>query len=157
MLQKLLSREARGWTFVKTTRNKVDDRILLLVFFQWFVVYLIEFNRILHFSFGIFEERVVTSQHDIGEDSQCPYIHLFVILFIKKNLRGHIYSCAKLLGSFSVVVEHTGEAEVSQFADKLWTSIFVHFQINHDILKFEVPVYHALLMQIIEGHQDLLN
>jgi hypothetical protein len=67
------------------------------------------------------KERVNSKKHMINDDSQTPYIALFVVLFVIKNLGCHSYGSAHERFTILIIIQEFCETEVGQFDLKLFS------------------------------------
>ena len=85
-------------------------------------------------------------QKFIEKYAKSPYIHMMIILSLKKHFWGHILGTTTERMS-SLLLHDLRKAIISQSNMTL--------PVNYDILGFKVPIKDLLLVEVVEGRQCL--
>jgi hypothetical protein len=79
---------------------------------------------------------------------QRPEIYFFTVTFPSDNFRREIFRCTTECECYLIFcLPDFGETEISQ--------LYMPFGVEEDVFRLEVPVDDAVLMQALEGQQNL--
>lgn len=113
---------------------------------QFFVHYLIvDFLR------SCAEEGQLFAEENVDDDCGGPDVDLVVVPVLHDHLGGHVVNTAEDLAELEVMLEGLCEAEVNDLKmDHLVIDI-----VNHDVVRFDVPMSNLLVVKELEKTVDL--
>lgn len=97
-------------------------------------------------------EREWAEDQWVKQDAERPDVNFMIILFLGKNLWGHVVSSSA--DSISFFLNLSGEAEVTNFCDH-FIGVFIFSQ--KDILWFYVPMHNFPLVHVLETIDNFTN
>lgn len=88
-----------------------------------------------------------SGQQNVQHDSNRPYIRLLVVLLLVKDFWGHVEGSADDLPQLLALCELARSAEVYD--------LYILAAFKADVLWFDVPMDEALLVDVVNGREDL--